>query len=293
MLALECARAIALAGKDYTLGCVFVEKEPAHARALEALAKDYPAVDVSVIAGDFWAVTEQVAGIVRGDPYLLMIDPYGIKDLDLAKLAKLAKASSRCDLVVTFVESAVPRLETQYKEAIAQAIGERDPSERSAAETFSRNMAVAGRFLPGGRYAIKQNFDAAKSYELIVFSRSAHAYELWNDFMTKETAKLKQGKWLRTNAVTSRLPEFEEAFGEAEAVDEPQEASVQIMDWARASSGLRFTREQMIHHFVVNCFTCHHTSTWKTALSHLEGSGEVRRLHVGKPIDKDKWEITR
>lgn len=288
---LDRARDVALEGRNYEIVPILVEEKASTLRSLSALCGQYTDLETHPIHGDFWQRVDDVASLVGGAPYLLLVDPFGIKGLDYQKLARLANTSSRCDLIVTFVESAVPRLESQYRDAIALAVGPRAPADRSAAETFARNLAEAAGFLPAGRFEIRQSFDSAKAYELIVFSRSPHAYRLWNDFMADEwNRQLSQRRSRGASEMQHRLSGFDEAEAEAGGREALIRAANRILDWLCEMPGRPCTRETIYDHFAVSRFCEFHSSTLGHALRYLEDLGRVRRERGAPPrIDTDLW----
>ena len=284
---LDRAQQVANQDKPFRIGCLFVESDRQRWEALRELCARYDDVVTHVLHGDFWSKIHEIGLTVAGQPMFLIIDPFGVMGLDYRKLASLANSSTKCDLVVTFVGSAVPRLESQYPEAIQRAIGPSAPDDTSAAQTFVRNMADAADFLQGGRFSIKQSIDAATSYELIVFSRSHHAYELWNDFVTKEWKELARLK--PTSPTKPFIRGFEEALSEADASKEQKSAANDILDWSRPLQ--RFTRRQVIEDFVVVRFGDYHTSTLKQAIKLLEDETRIASSD-GKRNDSTVWNVT-
>jgi three-Cys-motif partner protein len=283
---LDQARKVAIQNRPFRIACLFVEKNRRHWETLRALCSTYSEVVTHVLEGDFWSQVDEIALTVAGQPMFLVIDPFGIKGLDYRKLASLANSSQKCDLVVTFVTGAVPRLESQYRDDIELAIGPAGPNDASAAETFARNMAEAAGFLPGGRFAITQSLDIAAAYELIVFSRSYHAYKLWNDFVTNEWIEVARLK--PKEAMKPLMLGFEDAFAQADATDERNEAANDILEWARGRQ--RFTRRELIEEFVVWRFGDYHTRTLNQALTILEAEGRIASADR-KRNDSTVWNI--
>ena len=243
----------------YRIGCVFIEEKLKRWRLLRTLCDHYPDVQLRIIRGDFWDEIEDIVDIVRGQPLLLVIDPFGVMGMDYVKLARLANASNKCDLIVTFFDSAVPRLETQYPEEVARATGARSPDDKSSAETFARNLCNAADFLPAGRFPIRQSFDKAKLYELIVFSRSVHAYRIWNDLVTREWQRLRRSASdPRVASGQTALVGFQDVMGEADATEDQRNAANAILAWSKQEGRRLFQRTDMIDHFVVYRFSDFH-----------------------------------
>jgi hypothetical protein len=253
---------------------LFVEKEQAHYSALKALCAQYTRVQHEVLQGDFWQMIPEVSKKTAGQPVFIVVDPFGVKGLDYQKLASLCNASPKCDLVVTFVSSAIPRLEAQYPAAIELAIGSRATGDTSAAQTFARNMATAGGFCPGGRFPIKQSFNSAKSYELIVFSRSAHAYRLWNDFVTWEWKQLIRLK-PKLGGRQPVMEGFAEALEEAGAGEERKEGANEILAWTETAMLERFSRGHMLDEFAINHFGDFNSSTLNQAIKLLDNQQRI------------------
>jgi hypothetical protein len=273
----------------YEIGCIFVEKKKEWASRLSALCSRHSDVDSTVIHGDFRERIGDVVDLIQGRPLLMLVDPYGVKDLDYKKIGLIARSTAKCDLVVTFVDSAARRLASGYPRDIVRAIGPRTGSEDYGA-SFAANMASEGGFLPGGRFDIKQSFDASKKYELIVFSRSHHAYELWNNFMTSESRRQ------RTNYTEQQFP-LEAALDGmadwAQDMDRQQDiddAAAEIMSWARDRKE-PFTRPELVQHFTVHRFASFHTSTLKNALQQLAAHGRIYAFGAGGSTDRRRWTI--
>lgn len=274
------------------VACVFVEKKGANASKLRTVCSSYRDVENTLIEGDFWAHIEEVLRLVKGRPLLALVDPFGVKDLDYKKIGALVNGSAKCDLVVTFVDSAVARIVATYPEDVAKAIGPRIEGEGYAA-TFARNMAAEGRFLPGGRFAIRQSFDSEKKYELIVFSRSHHAYQLWNDFMTKEWRIQRAERTLRKSPLQGTFAGIDEWTAASYEAEDIANAATDILEWCRKRHTTSFTRVEMLNAFVVYRFASFHTSTLKRALASLAERGSVHSDSTsGHKIDQRRWRLT-
>jgi three-Cys-motif partner protein len=113
----------------YKIGCIFIEKKRQWASDLTALCNGYADVNSTVIHGDFREFIDEVTNLVQGRPLLMLVDPYGVKDLDYQKIGMIARSAAKCDLVVTFVDSAARRLASDYPREISQAIGPRIEGE--------------------------------------------------------------------------------------------------------------------------------------------------------------------
>jgi hypothetical protein len=134
--------------------------------------------------GDFYDVIEEIIDYVAGDPVLVLIDPFGLKDLHLEPVAKLANSSPMCDLVVTFSSPAAPRLEARHGDYLARALGPGSDDEEPAAR-FGRNMSEIARFLGAGRFPIRQRIDSRLKYELMFFARVCDGYQISERFLDR------------------------------------------------------------------------------------------------------------
>lgn len=288
-LILDHARRELERGAKYKVGCIFVEEKLTSWEQLRHLCRQYPDVESYPIRGDFWHQIEAIIDIVQGQPMLAVIDPFGVKGMDYMKLTQLANASDKCDLIVTFFESAVPRVKPSFPEAITKAIGPESSTDKSPAETFARNLRNETRFLPAGRFPIKQSFDRAKAYELVVLSRSVHAYRIWNDLVTREWQKLRQARGM---AQAARGQRFLQGIS-MEAIDADEDlrsAANAILDWWRRSDHELFQRKDMIDDFVVSRFSDYHSSTLRQALKALESAGRLR-CEVKRSADTSDWRV--
>jgi hypothetical protein len=290
-LILDQARA---AGREYgyRIGCVFVDMKNAHATKLKALCRQYEDVEGCVIHGDFWKNIDEIRRLVDGRPLLTLVDPFGVKSLDYERIGILVNGSRKCDLVVTFVDSAAARIAGSYPLDIAKAIGPRKDDEEFAA-TFARNMASKGRFLAGGRFPIHQSIDREKKYELVVFSRSHHAYELWNNFMTTEWRKQRTARTHKQFPPQRALAGMAEWADASDAQEDVANAADEMLAWLRLRANPSFTRIETIREFVVHRFAAFNTSTLKRGLTLLEDRGSVScESKVVRNIDQRRWRLT-
>ena len=276
-------------GAKYKIGCVFVEEKLASWQQLNRMCAQYPDVESHPIHGDFWNQIESINNIVQGQPLLAVIDPFGVMGMDYMKLSRLANASDKCDLIVTFFESAVPRVKPGYPDAITKAIGSETPADKSAAETFVRNLRHETGFLPAGRFPIKQSIDKAQTYELVVLSRSVHAYLIWNDLVTREWQQLRQAQAMAYAAKGQRhLEGF--SVEEVDAAEDLRNAANAILDWSKRTNRDIFQRKEMIDDFVVSRFSDYHTSTLRQALKQLESTGRIN-CEVKRRADTSDWRV--
>ena len=288
-LILDHARRELKRGAKYKIGCVFVEEKLGSWQQLNRMCGQYPDVESHPIHGDFWNEIEGISEIVQGQPLLAVIDPFGVKGMDYMKLSRLANASDKCDLIVTFFESAVPRVKPGYPDAITKAIGPETPADKSPAETFVRNLRHETGFLPAGRFPIKQSFDKAETYELIVLSRSVHAYHIWNDLVTRESQKLRKAKTIAQVAGGKRfLGGF--SMEDIDASEDLRSAANAILDWSRQSNRGVFRRKDMLDDFVVTRFSSYHTSTLRQAMKVLESAGRLT-CEVKRSADTSDWRV--
>lgn len=287
-LILDHARRELERGAKYKIGCVFVEEKLTSWQQLSRTCGQYPDVESHAIRGDFWDQIEDIIDIVQGQPLLAVVDPFGVKGMDYVKLARLANASEKCDLIVTFFENAIPRIKPQYPEEIARAIGPESPADKSPAETFARNLRDETGFLPAGRFPIRQSFDRAKAYELIVLSRNVNAYLIWNDLVTREWQQLRQAQGMAQAAKGQRLPGF--SIEDIDADEDLRSATSAILDWLRRSDRELFRRKDMIDDFVVSRFSDYHSSTLRQALKVLASAGRIR-CEVKRKADTSDWRV--
>lgn len=274
-LILELARQAIESQARYRIGCAFVEKKRSNWHRLRSLCDQYPDVGPSCILGDFWEQIDELSSIVSSEPLLLITDPFGVMGMDYKKLARLANASAKCDLIVTFVTSAVRRIKGQYPGEVEQAVGPIADGDISAADAFARNMSAVGNFLPGGRFPLRPAFHSAEKYELIVFSRSVHAYRIWNDLVTREWQVLRRDSWTSSAKDRPLLPGFPESLDELAAEEDQREAANEILEWTNNRSS--FSRREMTDHFVVHRFAEYHSSTLIRAIQWLETLNRLER----------------
>jgi hypothetical protein len=154
-------------------------------------------------------------------------------------------------------------------------------------------MSAEGGFLIGGRFPIRQSFDSEKKYELIVFSRSPHAYQLWNDFMTKEWRKQRAERTLRKAPLQGTFEGIDQWVADSYEAEDISNAATDILEWCRERRRSSFTRAEMLNSFVVDRFASFHTSTLKRALTALAEKGTVRcDLAEGRKIDQRRWQLS-
>lgn len=275
------ARQVALAHRGYSIAPVLIEQTATNFRLLKSVVEEYADVRVMLRRGDFYSMIDEIADYVAGDPLLLIIDPFGLKDLHLEPIARLARRSLMCDLVVTFFSSAAARLEAQHGDYLTRALGPGSEAEDPAAR-FNRNMSAAGSFSPAGRYEIRQDFDAAAKYEHIFFARVCDAYQLANDFLTDEHEGQRRKKETRAD---------QPALGdilETTALDrDTQEAAMELLEWARSRGP--FLRRELRCEFYVNRYATFNTKILDRALKLLADQQVLE--HGSGLVDERVWRL--
>ncbi len=275
------ARQVALAHRGYSIAPILIEQTATNFRSLKSVVEEYADVRVMLRRGDFYSMIDEIIDYVAGDPLLLVIDPFGLKDLHLGSIARLARRSSMCDLIVTFFTSAAARLEAQYGDYLTRALGPGSENDDPAAR-FSRNMATAGSFWTAGRFKIRQDFDAAAKYEHLFFARRCDAYQLANDFLTDEHEGQRRKKETRADqpALGNML--------ESTALDRDTQAAVDVLlKWARSREP--FLRRELRCEFYVNRYATFNTKILDRALKLLADQQVLE--HGPGLVDKQVWRL--
>lgn len=261
-------RAKVLSGRT-TLSCIFAEKKDSHRQQLRSLIAPYvrstsAPVSAQVLDGDFWSRSDQIPQIVRDEPVLLFVDPFGLRDINFERLSELCAALPRVDVIVNLRSRAAYRLRPTHAQTVSRAVGSTTWSVDTVGLTFRSNLKSAAAFLMPASLGVKTRFGGAVQTELILASRHPDAYALWNDQIAK---------------AAESLPGYSPP---EHNVNWKNNIAAIIRDWA--STRMSWTRKELIDWFVVEHCGEAHTGVVKQAVVELLRRGEWRRLEDG-PID--------
>lgn len=281
-LILRRAQEVSRASASYTLAPVFVESNRANFKALEKVISDYPGVNALALNEEFSRSVDAIRAHIGDAPVLLLVDPFGIKDLDLNAVVALSNVSKLCDVVVTFCSPAVPRLASQHPGILQRAIGTEGTIEDPAG-AFGANVVKASGFLSTGRFPVRHSIDSALKYELLLFSRARDAYQLANDFLTDEYREQQRASGRRSDQ-----PPLGDLLDSTDSERDIEQACREILDWARQVND-GFPREAMLRYFYVERFATYNSKTLRAALKRLE----LRRELVAAPgrVDERIWRL--
>lgn len=295
LLGLLRAEQIQLEGRGYQLACYFTEKRRRNWNALEKETEYYKDIGIRVHNdhGEFSERIAEIEGVTRQSPILLFVDPFGLP-LNYAQFRMLVRRPWPVDLILTFQHRAVYRLAKDYPHRISEAIGSdawRDPWNQvpdpqlqiqCVLDVFREILRNDGKFKDVLSYPIRPRIKASPNYYLLFASRSYDAFELWNDQLVQEEIALTLRDYGRLGQA-SFLPQFDGEFNATNLLNE-------VRTLAHAQQ--RFTRREIVMHFIRNRWRQYHTKDVKKAVASLLVSEEVsREFAPGKGIDDDFMRI--
>ena len=298
LVGLRQAEHTRLADRGYELACFFVELNQENWNTLESLIEPFRRGGVHVRSerGRFSSLIVEIEKATQGSPILLFIDPFGLSPLEFSEFQILLRREAPTDLILTFQHRALHRLATEYPHIISSAIGSEtwqsgwdDSSDThsqimSVLSIFADNIRHHGRFLRVLSYPIRERVDSAPRYYLLFASRHYDAFELWNDEIAQEESALTSQQYQMLTGQTTFLP----------ALDE-QTAALNLLDNIRgvARTQERFTRRELVRHFVLDRGGQYHTGSIKKAVQSLLNSGELLRDHLPrKGINDDTLRLS-
>jgi three-Cys-motif partner protein len=181
--------AAASAGRSYAVGVYFCENDASTFRSLRTLRNKHPGVQGDVYRANFWTQIDNVLSFCGDEPVFLFIDPFGLADLDFDALVRLCAGLTRVDLMVNFTSPAATRLAPMQSELVDRAVGGTGWTKENLTDVFCDRLATRGRFLKPARLPVENSLGALK-YELVMASRHHAAYQLWNEEIAREDARL-------------------------------------------------------------------------------------------------------
>lgn len=255
LLAMQRSAEVAASGR-FSLQCLFADRNAERRARLRRLAASYPASSAQLLEGDFWSRAHQIPDIVRSEPCLLFVDPFGLKGIDFETLAQLCARLDRVDVLVNLRTPAASRLEPRHSDLITRSVGSTDWTPETVGEVFRRNLGSRARFLRPASLAVRQRFGGRIQTEIVLASRHPAAYELWNDISVTEVEKLASSDGMDPAARDENLSTI---VGRLE-------------NWARGKQ--RWNRTQVIDWHVVEHCGDAHTGTIKRAVTQLLTRGD-------------------
>jgi len=267
-LAMQRAQEISANPKNaFKLQCLFGDARKTATDSLYRLAGRYKEASPMIIEGNFWDRTDDVLALIKDEPALVFVDPFGLVGLDFDKLKRIISRRGRVDLIVNFRSPAAPRLAAKHAAEISRAVGTDEWTLDSLSQTFRTNLEKAGRFLPPASLAIRTRFGGALKSEMILASRNPAAYELWNDQIVREVERLAA-----------------EAGEDAPLRDEDiQEVQTRLLTWG--STQLAWHRKDAIGWHVVQFCGEAHTGTIKRACDVLRKNGSWEQTNPGAKVE--------
>jgi hypothetical protein len=149
---------------------------------------------------------------------------------------------------------------------------------------FADNLRRDGRFFDVVNYPIRDRVERAPRYFLVFASRHYDAFELWNDQVAQQETRLSQRQYHNLIGQSNFLLQFDEEISGLSLINGIR---------AFASSTDRFSRRDVVMHFVTNFWGAYHTGEIKKAVTSMLTAGELRREFAdGKKIDDDFMSIT-
>jgi len=107
ILAAEYAQS--LAGKTYALRCINVEEDPDNFASLTANTVNYAPV-VTNLPGAFGDQVDQILGMVKQQPAIFFLDPFGLKGIEWRYLSRVGQRSSITEILMRVNPSDLQRL---------------------------------------------------------------------------------------------------------------------------------------------------------------------------------------
>ncbi len=272
--------------RGYTLGCVNVELEHRRYEELERNTETYKAAGVALrnLPGDFCEQISVIMEIIRDDPVLVFVDPFGIKPLRMAKLLPLLRREAEIDLMLVFQTPAVYRLARVRPNYVSDAVGDdswqaqwQTSGVGAVLDVLCRRIKAEGRFFAVANYAVRGERDAAPKYHLVVASRSYDAFLLLNDSICEEESSL-DAKFYRNLGQRSFLPTIDREADERTLVEA-------ILQFGRLHE--RTTRSDIVQYLVIHNWATWHSSQMKRAIGGLIEAEFVERRSPRK-IDTDE-----
>ena len=148
---------------------------------------------------------------------------------------------------------------------------------------FRQNLIRDGGFLNVVSYPIRDRFDSAPRYYLMFASRRVDAFELWNDQMTREDARLSERHYQSLASQSSFLPQFD-----------AENAGINLFNSIHefASNTERFNRRDVVMHIVTGSCGLYHTGDIKRAVASLLVAGRLRWEHPERrKLDTDHMRL--
>lgn len=269
---MQIARDVAGEGRPYRIQCIFGETKPANQSVLRDLIGRYPQASALLLEDDFWRRTNDVVELVAGDPALVFVDPFGLAGLDFARLVDMIQRLGKVDLIINLRTPAAVRLAPRLSERISKAVGSTDWDLTTVSEVFRRNLSRACHFLPPAPLMISDRLAGRLHTELVLASRAADAYELWNDEIVKEVERLSADSALGASQANRDL--------NIELVAQ------RLAQWA--GSRRTWTRAEAVEYYVVNYCGDAHTGTIRRAHDLLLRRG-IHCLNPGAPVESRRY----
>ena len=256
-IVLEHAEAIAQKGESYQVSAFFVEKQQKSFRRLREECNRHPQVQAFYAQANFWSQVERVVEIVRDDPALVFVDPFGLGDLKFDPLAELCTRLRNVDLIVNFASPAAKRLEKDYEALVSSAVGGLGWKADTITQTFCERLANFCRFLRPAVFPVTTSSGGRRrKYDLILASRHPDAYVLWNDEIASSDRAILDG--------------------------DDQEAREELLDDAKnllrtAVRAEPFFRDKLIERICIRECGHFHTRVLRAAVKAMVADGEWRR----------------